>query len=238
MNAKLLAIDTTESACSAALLVDGEIYSCLELATRTHSERILPMMQSLLSEAGYRLNSLDALAFGRGPGSFTGLRIAAGVIQGAALGAGLPVVPVSTLQALAQGAFRMHGATQVLSALDARMEEVYWGVYGLDENELMQPLINEMVCNPASVPAVGKGEWYGAGSGWQAYTQILREHTGAHLSHILQDMQIDAQDIVHLAAADFIAGRAVDPEYAIPVYLRDNVAKKKSVQQLPQQSGA
>ena len=127
MAVKLLAIDTAESACSAALLVDGAVLSRMEQAVRGHSERILPMMQSLLSEAGYSLNDLDALAFGRGPGSFTGLRIAAGVIQGSALGAGLPVVPVSTLQTLAQGAFRMHGARQVLSALDARMAEVYWG---------------------------------------------------------------------------------------------------------------
>ncbi len=230
MNIKLLAIDTTESACSAALLVDGEIHSRFELAARTHSERILPMMQSLLSEAGYGLNSLDALAFGRGPGSFTGLRIAAGVIQGAALGADLPVVPVSSLRTLAQGAFRVHGAAQVLSALDARMAEVYWGAYALDDNELMQPLIDEMVCAPASVPTAGKGEWCGVGSGWQAYAQTLREHSAAHLSQVLPDMQIEAQDIAHLAAADFIAGKAIDPEYAIPVYLRDNVAKKKAVQ--------
>jgi len=229
MGIKLLAIDTTESACSAALLADGEIRSRLELAARGHSERILPMMQSLLSEAGYVLQDLDTLAFGRGPGSFTGLRIAAGVIQGTALGADLPVVPVSTLRALAQGAFRLNRASRVLSALDARMAEVYWGAYALDDSELMQPLIDEMVCAPASVPAAGEGEWYGVGSGWQAYAQILQEHTGAHLSQVLPDRQIEAQDIAHLAAADFMAGKAIDPEYAIPVYLRDNVAKKKAV---------
>jgi tRNA threonylcarbamoyladenosine biosynthesis protein TsaB len=230
MDIKLLAIDTTESACSAALLAEGEIRSRSELAVRGHSERILPMMQSLLSEAGYSLSDLDTLAFGRGPGSFTGLRIAAGVIQGTALGADLPVVPVSTLRALAQGACRLYGATQVLSALDARMAEVYWGVYALGDNQLMQPLADELVCAPTCVPAIGKGEWYGAGSGWQAYPQILQEHTSAHLIKVLPDMRIDAQDIAHLAAADFIAGKSIDPEYAIPVYLRDNVAKKKAAQ--------
>ena len=158
MGIKLLAIDTAESACSAALMVDGEVRSRMEQAARGHSERILPMMQSLLSEAGCSLNDLDTLAFGRGPGSFTGLRIAAGVIQGSALGAGLPVVPVSTLRALAQGAFRMHGARQVLSALDARMAEVYWGAYALDGKDLMQPLIDELVCAPEAVPVAGKGE--------------------------------------------------------------------------------
>ena len=230
MAVKLLAIDTAESACSAALLVDGAVLSRMEQAARGHSERILPMMQSLLSEAGCSLNELDALAFGRGPGSFTGLRIAAGVIQGAALGAGLPVVPVSTLRALAQGAFRMHGARQVLSALDARMAEVYWGAYVLGDKGLMQPSIDELVCAPSAVPAAGKGAWFGAGSGWQAYAQTLEEGAGTNLVQVLPDMQIDAQDMLHLAAADFAVGRAVEPEHAIPVYLRDNVAKKKSVQ--------
>lgn len=230
MAVKLLAIDTAESACSAALLVDGEVLSLMEQAARGHSERILPMMQSLLSEAGCSLNELDALAFGRGPGSFTGLRIAAGVIQGAALGAGLPVVPVSTLRALAQGAFRMHGARQVLSALDARMAEVYWGAYVLGDNDLMQPSIDELVCGPSGVPAAGKGAWFGVGSGWQAYPKDLEERAAANLVQVLPDMQIDAQDMLHLAAADFMAGRAVEPEYAVPVYLRDNVARKKAVQ--------
>lgn len=230
MSIKLLAIDTTESACSAALLADGEIHSRLELADRGHSERILPMMQSLLSEAGYVMNDLDTLAFGRGPGSFTGLRIAAGVVQGCALGANLPVVPVSTLRALAQGAFRLNRASQVLSALDARMAEVYWGAYALDDDGLMQPLIDEMVCAPASVPTAGEGKWFGVGSGWQAYAQIFQELTGAHLIQVLPDRQIEARDIACLAAADFMAGKAIDPEYAIPVYLRDNVAKKKAAQ--------
>ena len=230
MGIKLLAIDTAESACSAALLVDGKVRSRMEQAIRGHSERILPMMQSLLSEAGCSLNDLDTLAFGRGPGSFTGLRIAAGVIQGAALGAGLPVVPVSTLRALAQGAFRMYGARQVLSGLDARMAEVYWGTYTLDGNDLMQPLMDELVCAPETVPAAGNGGWFGVGSGWQAYAQVLEQRTGADLSQVLPGMPIDAQDIAQLAAADFKAGKAVDPAYAIPVYLRDNVAKKKAFQ--------
>ena len=229
-NLKLLAIDTTESACSAALLVDGEIYSCLESADRGHSERILPMMQSLLAEAGFGLHELDSLAFGRGPGSFTGLRIAAGVIQGTALGANLPVVPVSTLRALAQGAHRVHGVSDVLSALDARMAEVYWGACKLDESGIMQPSMVELVCAPDAVPPVAEGEWRGAGSGWQAYGQILQERTGVHEDRVLPTMQIEAQDIARLAAADFAVGMAVGPEHAIPVYLRDNVARKKAFQ--------
>jgi len=230
MSIKILAIDSTEATCSAALLADGEIHSHFEWAPREHSERLLPMMQSLLSEAGYTLKSLDTLAFGRGPGSFTGLRIAAGVIQGAALGAELPVVPVSTLRALAQGAYRLHDAVQVLSALDARMQEVYWGAFTLDDENCMRASIHERVCAPAFVPPVGEGEWCGAGSGWQAYPQVLSDHAAVPVSQILPNLQVDAQDIACLAAADFIAGKAIDPEYAIPVYLRDNVAKKKSAQ--------
>lgn len=227
MSPKILAIDTSEAACSAALLADGEIYSRFELAPRGHSERLLPMMQALLSEAEYTLQDLDSLAFGRGPGSFTGLRIAAGVIQGAALGADLPVVAVSTLRALAQGAYRLHDAAQVLSALDARMQEVYWGAFALDDGNCMQALIDEMVCAPAAVPSAPEGAWYGAGSGWQTYSQVLGDQAAVHLKQVLPNLQIDAQDIAQLAAADFIAGKAIDPEYAIPVYLRDNVAKKK-----------
>ena len=94
----------------------------------------------------------------------------------------------------------------------------------------MQPLIDELVCAPETVPAAGKGDWFGVGSGWQAYAQVLEQHTGASLRQVLPDMQIDAQDMARLAAADFAAGKAVDPAYAIPVYLRDNVAKKKAVQ--------
>ena len=121
---KLLAIDTSEDACSAALCVGDEILERFEIAPRRHTELILPMMDGLLKEAGLSLRGLDALAFARGPGSFTGVRIATAIVQGVALGAGLAVVPVSSLQALAQGARRVHGAGQVLSALDARMREV------------------------------------------------------------------------------------------------------------------
>ena len=140
---KLLAIDTSEDACSAALCVGDEILERFEIAPRRHTELILPMMDGLLAEAGLSLRGLDALAFARGPGSFTGIRIATSIVQGAALGAGLAVVPVSSLQALAQGARRLHGAGQVLSALDARMREVYWGAYRADDAGIMTEVVAE-----------------------------------------------------------------------------------------------
>ena len=149
---KLLAIDTSGDACSAALLLDGEIVQHAELAPRRHGELILPMMQGLLDQAGIALGALDALAFGRGPGSFTGVRIAAAVIQGAAFGAGLPVVPVSTLAALAQGQFRRGGQQRLLSALDARMNEVYWGGFTIGPDALATPCGAELVCPPGQAP--------------------------------------------------------------------------------------
>jgi len=118
---RLLALDTTEAGCSAALWLEGQLTERFEVVPRRHSERLLPMMDGLLRDAGIALRGLDAIAFARGPGSFTGLRIAASVAQGAAFGADLPVVPVSSLQALAQGVFRGAGVSRVMVALDARM---------------------------------------------------------------------------------------------------------------------
>ena len=135
---KLLAIDTATEGCSAALVNDQQLLTRMEVQPRKHAELILPMLDELLSEAGLAISQLDALAFGRGPGAFTGVRIATGVIQGIAFGADLPVVPVSTLRALAQRAFQEYQHANVLTAFDARMDEVYWASYQLAENGLMR----------------------------------------------------------------------------------------------------
>ena len=226
MPVRLLSIDTTEEACSAALLTDGAVAERFELAPRRHSELILPMMAGLLSDAGLHLNDLDALAFARGPGSFTGVRIAASVIQGAAFGADLPVVPVSSLQALAQGAFRTRRATAVLSALDARMGEVYWGAYRADREGLMRPVIDEGVCAPHHVAVPEGGDWWGIGSGWASYAAELGARCAMHLPRDAE-ARVHAQDVATLAAALFAAGGAVPAEQALPVYLRDEVAWAK-----------
>ncbi len=126
---KLLAIDTAGEACSAALYIEGAVQERFELASRRQSELILPMMEELLAEAELGLTQLDCLAFGCGPGAFTGLRIATGVIQAAAFASDLPVAPVSTLAGLAQGQFRQKGHRHLLPCFDARMQEVYWGAY-------------------------------------------------------------------------------------------------------------
>lgn len=222
---KLLAIDTSGDACSAALLLDGEIVQHAELAPRRHGELILPMMQGLLDQAGIALGALDALAFGRGPGSFTGVRIAAAVIQGAAFGAGLPVVPVSTLAALAQGQFRRGGQQRLLSALDARMDEVYWGGFTIGPDALAAPCGEELVCPPGQAPLPEGDGWFGVGPGWSAYAETLVRHLGARLDGSHPDALCEARDIATLAAAGFAAGLAVPPEQALPVYLRDQVTR-------------
>ncbi|AFL76119.1 tRNA (adenosine(37)-N6)-threonylcarbamoyltransferase complex dimerization subunit type 1 TsaB [Thiocystis violascens] len=222
---KLLAIDTSGDACSAALLIDGKIEQLFETAPRRHGERILPMMQDLLDRAGLRVNALDALAFGCGPGSFTGVRIAAAVIQGAAFGADLPVLPVSTLGALAQGQFRRGGQRRLLTALDARMGEVYWGCFEVGEDGLAAPRGEEAVCPPDRVELPANHGWYGVGSGWAAHTASLTARVGDALAGVNSDALCEARDIVIMAAAQLHAGRQVSPELAAPVYLRDRVTR-------------
>lgn len=223
---KLLAIDTTEAACSAALFMDGAVSARYALAPRQHSALILPMLDELLAEAGLALGQLDGLGFARGPGSFTGLRIAAGVIQGVALGADLPVVPVSSLLALAQRGLREHAASHVLAAFDARMNEVYWLAAHAGEDGLMQAMEAEQVLRPEHVQAPAGGGWLGVGSGWAGYPDVLAAAVGEGLVATLPDLSVHAHDVALLAAAALMSGQGVPAEQALPVYLRDQVAAK------------
>ncbi|MCR8722048.1 tRNA (adenosine(37)-N6)-threonylcarbamoyltransferase complex dimerization subunit type 1 TsaB, partial [Pseudomonas syringae] len=163
----LLALDTATEACSVALLHDGKVLSHYEVIPRLHAQRLLPMIKELLAEAGVAMSALDAIAFGRGPGAFTGVRIAIGVVQGLAFALERPVLPVSNLAVLAQRAFREHGVSQVASAIDARMDEVYWGCYRETAGE-MRLLGNEAVMAPelATLPVDASGQWFGSGTGW------------------------------------------------------------------------
>ncbi len=224
---KLLAIDTSTGACSAALSVGTEIRERFRVAAREHSKLILPMVESLLSEAGLSLSQLDALAFGCGPGSFTGLRIAAGVAQGLAFGADLPVLPISTLAALAQGAHTDLGATRTLTALDARMNEVYWGVYQINGAGVMELHGAEEVCGPEYVTLPNEGEWQGVGSGWKEYGAALQARCGALVHTVAAERLPRAHDIALLARVVFRRGLSVSAEQAVPVYLRNQVAWAK-----------
>ncbi|EXJ13724.1 tRNA (adenosine(37)-N6)-threonylcarbamoyltransferase complex dimerization subunit type 1 TsaB [Imhoffiella purpurea] len=222
---KLLAIDTSSETCSAALLLDERLEQRLEHAPRRHGELILPMMQDLLAEAGLAVTDLDAMAFGCGPGSFTGVRIATAVIQGAAFGAEIPVVPVSTLAAMAQGQFRRTGDRRLLVALDARMEEVYWGCFEIDGQDLAAYCCEERVCPPDSVSSPQGCGWHGVGPGWSAYRSLLTGRLGEALSGMSPEAVCEARDIAILAAADYAEGRHVPADRAMPVYLRDKVTR-------------
>ena len=220
---KLLAIETATDACSAALFIDGEIRERFEIAPRAHTELILPMVDTLMAEAGISAAQLDAMAFGRGPGAFTGVRIAVGVTQGIAFGADLPVVPVSTLAALAQGA----GADKVLAALDARMDEVYWGAYRRNAAGLMEQVGEECVSAPGDVPLASGEGWLGAGAGWSAYEDILKQRCAGQAESWDGSAFPHARDVARLGMVGFEAGQAVTAEQALPVYLRDKVTWKK-----------
>lgn len=233
-DAKILAVDTATEACSAALYINGELFECYELAPREHTQLILPMVEQLLEQQQLSLNQLDALAFGRGPGSFTGVRIATGVVHGLAFASDLPVVPVSTLAAIAQHSFKQTGHKQILAGIDARMGDIYWGAYVLGKDGLMQLQGKEQIASPDTLELPESGDWFGAGSAWESYQSMLSqrfEHIdAAGLQGSDGTLLPRAAAIAELAAAEFIQGRAVSAAQAQPVYLRDNVARKSSQQ--------
>jgi tRNA threonylcarbamoyladenosine biosynthesis protein TsaB len=221
----LLAVETATTACSAALFLDGSILERHALAPRQHAALILPMIESLLVEVDLQAGQLDAVVFGQGPGSFTGVRIAASVVQGIAFGAGLPVVPVSSLATLALGAMEESGEAQVMAALDARMAEVYWGVYTRGDDGLPVRQAEECVAAPDTVPLPPPGRWIGAGSGWESYAEALMKHSGERVVRVLPDLEPRARDLVRLGADRFARGMVISAEQALPVYLRDRVVR-------------
>ncbi|MFZ0254594.1 MAG: tRNA (adenosine(37)-N6)-threonylcarbamoyltransferase complex dimerization subunit type 1 TsaB [Gammaproteobacteria bacterium] len=225
---KLLAIETATEACSCALLIDGICEEIYDVAPRRHAELILPMVSQLLAAAELVVQQLDGIAFGRGPGAFTGVRIAAGVAQGLAFGADLPVAPVSTLQALAQGAYRARGAAQVLTALDARMGEIYWGAYEVDGRQRMATILSDSIAVADQVPLPKGGGWFGTGSGWESYGRTLSERIGGALWDQEGKRFPQAQDVALLAADTLAAGEGVAAEQALPIYLRNRVASERT----------
>jgi tRNA threonylcarbamoyladenosine biosynthesis protein TsaB len=211
----ILAIETSSELASCALLRGGVLTRRASNGVRTHSQSILPMVQELLAEAGIALADCDAIAYGAGPGSFTGVRTATGVAQGLAFGAKLPVVAVVTLAAMAHSAGEAAGATEVLAALDARMGEVYWGRYrkeGLAWIEIDAPAL----AAPEAVPAPGSAT--ACGNAYSAYPQMA----GADAA--LADIMPDAGAVAQLAALEFAAGRVLAAAQAQPLYLRNKIA--------------
>lgn len=225
---RILAIDTATEACSVALWNDGTTFAHFELCPREHTQRILPLVRAALADAGVKLTELDALAFGRGPGSFTGVRIGIGIAQGLALGAELPMIGVSTLATMAQGAWRKTGATRVLAAIDARMGEVYWAEYQRDADGVWHGEETEAVLKPEAVSArlqQLEGSWAMVGTGWGAWPDLA-----ANSPLTLTDGEMllpAAEDMLPIARQLFAAQKYVSVEQAEPVYLRNEVAWKK-----------
>lgn len=228
---KLLAIDTSTEACSAALFIDGNISQQYQVAPREHSHLILSMIDGLLSEAGIVSNNLDAIAFGRGPGSFMGIRVAAGVAQGIAFAHCIPVVPVSTLAALSIVAMEQTGAGQVLAAIDARMQEVYWAAYIRNAGGVSLQG-EECVISPAMAPIPEEGEWIAAGTGWSTFGDTMKPLLGERLVTTLDECFPTAQAIAKLAVHEYENGVTVSAAEAVPVYLRDNVAVRPKRQHM------
>ncbi|ESS58115.1 tRNA threonylcarbamoyl adenosine modification protein YeaZ [Enterobacter cloacae S611] len=225
---RILAIDTATEACSVALWNDGTTFAHFELCPREHTQRILPLVRAALADADVKLTDLDALAFGRGPGSFTGVRIGIGIAQGLALGAELPMIGVSTLATMAQGAWRKTGATRVLAAIDARMGEVYWAEYQRDADGVWHGEETEAVLKPEAVSERLQqldGSWAMVGTGWGAWPELA-----ANSPVTLTDGEMllpTAEDMLPIARQLFAAQKWVAVEQAEPVYLRNEVAWKK-----------
>jgi len=215
----LLALDTSTEHLSLALSVDGQLHTFDEEVGNATSAHILPQIQILLNHADVSLSQLNGIAFGAGPGSFTGVRIAAGVTQGLAFGANLPVVGVCTLLALAEAA----NAERVITCLDARMGEVYHAVYEKKAGAWLE-ILAPSVCKPEAIPELQGESWVGVGSGFKTYCEELSAVYGAQLTAIQPNLTPSATAILKLASPIFERGNANSAHEAMPIYIRNRVA--------------
>jgi len=225
---RLLALDTSSIACSVAVQKDAAIVERHEEQPREHTRLLVPMIESSLSEAGMTLADLDAIILGNGPGSFIGMRIAASVAQGLAFGAGLKIVPVSSLAAVAAQVFAENDAGEVVVAQDAHMHEVYLGVYRRDADALAAELMPERLQGPAAIAELDSsldGSRVAAGFGWQRYPDLLAANQ-AHIGEVSDVLHPRACHLLPLGAAGLANGLAVAPEDIVPAYLRQKVAEK------------
>ncbi len=227
--AKILALDTSTDACSVALSIDGEIQEDFRIIPRQHTRQLLPMVDEMLTAAGLKVKQLDAIAFGRGPGSFAGIRIATGAAQGLAYAANLPVLPVSTLAAIALKAAREHKVDRVVSTLDARMNELYLCAYELRDG-LPVALVKEIVSAPGKVVLPEGDDWFAAGKGW-IYLEAMPENVQQAIGTPVMDIYPTAGIMAELAQDAFARGEGVSAELAQPIYLRDEISWKKISEQ-------
>lgn len=225
MKPTILALDTATEACSVALLHQNQIARINELSPRTHTQRILPMVDDLLKQANITLKSVDYLAFGRGPGSFTGVRVGVSVAQGLALGAELPVIPISNLLVMAEQAYQQLGTTEVVALIDARMEEVYFAQFSKTEQG-WQEIVREQVCSPEKAIAqiqVSRQPFV-VGTGWAAYPQFLQANLDVTITEITLP---SAEFMLFLAREAITLGQTKTALEIEPVYLRNEVTWQK-----------
>lgn len=220
---RVLALDTSTEYCSVALWQDGAVIERCELAGQKHSEMLIAMLDALLKDAGFGIRDVDGIAFGKGPGSFTGVRIACGAAQGLALGANLPVAGMCTLEALAEAS----GQPRVIAALDARMGEIYHAAYQ-KQNDVWTTVSEPCLCKPEDAPLVPGEDWFGAGSGFAMHGAALNARYAGQLTGTDGAAVPQAAAIAALGAAQFALGHGVDAAEALPLYLRDKVALKTS----------
>ncbi|HLY96441.1 MAG TPA: tRNA (adenosine(37)-N6)-threonylcarbamoyltransferase complex dimerization subunit type 1 TsaB [Sideroxyarcus sp.] len=225
---KIIAVETSTEYCSVALWQDGAVSERCELVGQKHSEVLMAMLDAVLKDAGLGIREVDGIAFGKGPGSFTGVRIACGVAQGLALGIDVKTVGVCTLQALAEAS----GHDKVVAALDARMGELYLAAYE-KRNGKWATVIEPCLCKAGTAPAVAGDNWFGAGSGFAVNLltssgQSLSVRYGRQLSGVDAQAVPQAGAVARLAAGEFARGNTVDAALALPLYLRDKVALKTS----------
>ena len=226
MNHTILALDTATEACSVALLHQGNITFEDELSPRTHTQRILPMVDGLLKNANLSIKEVDYLAFGRGPGSFTGVRVGVGVAQGLALGAELKVVPISNLTTMAEQAYQELGATEVIALIDARMNEVYFSQLVRTENGWIEK-VKERVCSPEGALVqfqLDTDKITVVGTGWAAYLQFSEQNLPLAISEITLP---SAKYMLALAEQEIAKGNVKSVDEIEPVYLRNEVTWKK-----------
>ncbi len=221
-NLTILAIDSSTEACSVALKYKHEVLERFEIAPKQHTSLLLPFVDELLAEAGIVLNQLDTIVFTAGPGSFTGLRMTASVVQGLAYAADLPVVPVSTLATIAQGISKQFETSSILVAMDARMQQVYLGGYQVQKHHLVSNVIEDCVVRPEDfeLPSMQR-KWIGVGSGWKEYEDRFSGVVLEHVELIEEDIYPRASDIIKLAEPKFLAGNTQNAAEALPVYLSE-----------------
>jgi tRNA threonylcarbamoyladenosine biosynthesis protein TsaB len=218
----LLALETATDRCSVALALGARVCARVDDRPRVHARRVLGMVAECLAEGGIAAREVDAYAFGRGPGSFTGVRIAAGVVQGLAFGTGRPVVPVSTLAAHAVAARRLHGAGRVAVCVDARMGECYWGLFRVTGDGHVEVLVPDTLARPEALAFPPETGWFGVGTGWARWPALgsgLNSPAGFDAG-----LLPEAADLLGLARRAFLAGDVVSAAEARPVYLREEVA--------------